>query len=52
MYLQTSTSASLRKTTVTTMHCATIRSDLSGASANQDIPAAASKTTAQVVFMS
>ena len=38
----------MRKTTVTTMRCATIRSDLSGVSANQDIPAAASRATARV----
>ena len=48
MYLQTSTNASLVKTTVMTMRCASILSDLSGVSASRDIPAAASKATAQV----
>ena len=36
------------KTTVMTMRCASILSDLSGVSASRDIPAAASKATAQV----
>ena len=38
----------MRKTTVMTMRSASILSDLSDVSASRDIPAAASKATAQV----